>query len=686
MKVNRYTQTVIQPRATPNMVDQGAITDAGSTFGAIAQGADMAFNYIEKERQAVNATKVNNSIISYKKDLLDASETFRQQNMATPEDASKRFEDVSRKISQKYADSLQDEQAKQAFQSTVKNVDLGIYESNLNWERNRNVTLSAERVEDAANKINTIAYRYGQDGRPLDDVRRDIEATVIAESTFLAPEVIANSIETMERGVVTNYMQAQLDIGAHDKVKNQLDSGEYDDILGADGLKKLYKITNVEKKRQEAEFTAKQKNILNNEYRNMVEFQNHGIDFDRDQANDMAERSRNLGDESMAQNIKMRMDTQDIVSDFVAEPLEDQSKRISSMVEDLTTEQTPENLFKFKAIQEAFQAKQNAISKGNAFEYYEQAGVINKLAPLRVNDPQAFINDFALRKNAQRQIYDRDGIVVPPLSKQEMNVMAETYNDLPAKDRMQYLSTFANVFDETDASSVAQVMADDEPALAGIMAIIKENPKRAEDAILGSQREKLVSRNEIVEEMNKLYSDAVSDPQALNSIIDIVHNAYTEEAFRNGESVGNPDTIKDVANSIIGEKINYGNTSVLPFRKPNNEFISEGEFKRLTKNTNIDLLKTRLGKAPHMRGEEINDDLLQDMLKNWSLVTTGDGIYELRNPWDSNQVLIDADGFPYEFNFKELASDVDTRSMIQRGSNALFEKATSLVSILPEDE
>lgn len=263
MRVNRYTKTVIQPRAIPNMVDEGAIRDAGATFQAISQGADMAAQYVEKERQAVNATKVNNSVISYKKDLLDASETFRQENMATPEDASKRFEDVSRKISQQYADSLQDEEAKQAFQSTVKNVDLGIYESNLNWERQRNVTLSAERVEDAANKINTIAYRYGQTGQPIDDVRRDIEATVIAESTFLAPEAIANSIETMEKGAVTNYMQARLDADATNEVKRMLDSGEYDDILGAEGLQKGYKAIEVRRKALQAEARAEMTPVIN---------------------------------------------------------------------------------------------------------------------------------------------------------------------------------------------------------------------------------------------------------------------------------------------------------------------------------------------------------------------------------------------------------------------------------------
>lgn len=686
MRINRYTQAVIATRSTPDLVDQGALQNAGLIANSAAQVADLGAQIVERERQVLNETKVNEATVAYKKDLLEASDAFRQQNMGTPEDASNRFEnDFAKKIAKRYQSGLLDSDAKKEFDARIQNVNLGFFESNQNWERSRNLELSAQRVENTAQNINTIMYRKGQSGESVDDVFVDIQRTIEAEKTFLAPEVVENSIKTMKSGAIQNYLEGQLDAGKYNSVKEQLDSGAYDEALSSDKLQRLYKITSAEKKRREAEFVAKQENTLNNEYRSMIDFQALGIGIDKDQAAELAQRARSLGNERMAQDISMRVETQDIVSDFVGQPLSNQQAMLSSMVETMSVDRTPENLFKFKAVQEAFQAKQEALSDGRALEYYQQTGVISKLAPLRVDNPQSFINDFALRKNAQTQIFKKDGILIPPLSKQEITAMSERYKQLPAKDRMAFLSTFANVFEQNDAAAIAQVMAKDEPSLAGIMAIIKENPKAAEDAILGGQREKTIPRNDVLENLTKNYADAVADPEAFNAITDIVHNVLAQEMFAKGETIATEDMVNKVAKSIIGEKIEYGRTAVLPFRKSNNQFISEGEFKSLTRKTTVDLLKTKFGSAPYVANKEISNSALQSMLRKWSLVTTGDGIYELRNPWDQNQVLVGKDGAPYEFNFKQLANDVDMRGFFERTASDLFKGATDTIAVLPSE-
>lgn len=683
--IPQYTKGIIRERATPGLVDLSEIDRAGSGARAFASVANQGVELLQRHKQANDATAVNEAVIAKQRADMEWFEQTKKNRTDNPFGFAKDVEPELRKRDDEWINGLPSAAAKKAARQTFADINLRTYGQALSWENHRAAEVYASRIQKSEEDLKVLAARAGREGGDLESLLRNADATTASAATVFS----ADKLETINRGirgsVVTDYLQSLIEENPK-RAKDILDTKKHDDDLGADTIQALYKTISAEEKRRQSEYIAKQGNALNSEYRNMIDVQNHGVYFSREKAEEMAQRARDLDNPAMAEDILLRADTQDIVADFVSEPLSVQSNTLASMSQSLAGDQSKENFFKVKSVQEAFKAKQDAITSGRAFEYYQQAGVISPMSPLRTNDPQAFINDFAMRKAAQRQIYNKDGIVVPPLSKADITAMTKQYNEMPAKNRMQYLSTFAEVFDSTDAAAVAQVMAQDEPALAGIMAIIKENPKRAEDAILGAQRDKLVPRKDIVEEMNSLYGDAVGDPQTMGAIIDIVHNAYTEEAFRSGEQVLNSDTLKDVAESVVGRKIDYGRTSVLPFRKPNNQFISAGEFKRLTKNTNIDLLKSSLGRAPHMRGQEVSNELLQDMFKEWSLVTTGDGIYELRNPWDHNQVLVDGEGLPFEFNFKALVSDVDTRSMINKGANALFEKASDATAILPEDE
>lgn len=254
MQINQYTREVIKARPVANQVDLSAIGRAGDGFRQAADVADVAGAYVERERQAINATKLNKSMLDYQKDLMLESEKLQQENMATPEGFATMFETRSKEIAKQYEESFSDRDVKRAFADNVGNVQLKYFNQNLNWQRDRNITLAAERLEDAAQTINTMAFRGGD----INELFKEAEASAVAGSTFLAPEVVENQLETMKAGIVNSRLQGMIQNGRVGEAKALLDSGKYDEFLGGDGLAKGYGAIQTRQKQIEAEFKKQQ--------------------------------------------------------------------------------------------------------------------------------------------------------------------------------------------------------------------------------------------------------------------------------------------------------------------------------------------------------------------------------------------------------------------------------------------
>jgi hypothetical protein len=239
-----------------------AIADAGATMNTAAAVAGLAGEHARKIQDAAEAAELNNTVLSYQRDLIDASDQWRRDNMANPADFAKRFEDESTKIGNGYLKGIKSSKVKRAFQSTMQDVNLRNYERNLSWQNERHVTLAAEQMENAQVTTEALAYRQGQDGGSLEDILKQVDATTVAGATFLAPEDLANAHETMKKGALGNYLQGLLATGRTGEAKRILDSGKYDEVLGGEGLARGYADIKAETKRAQAEAQIEMGSVL----------------------------------------------------------------------------------------------------------------------------------------------------------------------------------------------------------------------------------------------------------------------------------------------------------------------------------------------------------------------------------------------------------------------------------------
>lgn len=110
MKINRYTESVIKARATPNLVDEGAIIEAGSTAGAIADVAGAGHDYVqgvmaeqEKKKTRYDTIQRARAVSQFKQEIENDAVKFQSENDLTDPRAVKEFNTQVRNKMSKYA-------------------------------------------------------------------------------------------------------------------------------------------------------------------------------------------------------------------------------------------------------------------------------------------------------------------------------------------------------------------------------------------------------------------------------------------------------------------------------------------------------------------------------------------------------------------------------------------------------
>lgn len=252
MQMSRYTQTVLKQRSTPRLDNPNAIQQAVAPFEAAANISGVVADYAFREKAALDTVKLNDTVLSYQKDIIDASDKLRQQHAGNPEGFADMFETESAKIQDVYLKQLGGGKLKQQFRTTAKELNLRNYERNLSWQRERSVSMMAETLENSAQTNEALAYRYGQDGGSLEELLNNADASTVAAATLMDPEKVADVNETMRRGTVNNYLQGLLASGRTGDAKKILDSKKYDSLLGGDGLASGYGAIETTQKSLEA--------------------------------------------------------------------------------------------------------------------------------------------------------------------------------------------------------------------------------------------------------------------------------------------------------------------------------------------------------------------------------------------------------------------------------------------------
>ena len=250
--IPEYTRGIIRQRQTPDAFNLGAIQDAGALMRGVAGVADYGAQIAIAHERANEATAVNDAIIAKQKDDLEYLDKVRKQNENNPFGFAKRLEPEMAKRDEERAKALPSERARKAYQETAKRLNLGIYEENFNWENTRKTQIYANRVQNSLDNINLLALRAGREGRPIEDVFKEVDATTAAAGGVLSTDKLMQINQSGRSDAAAFWIDGIVNTNPYEAQKI-LDSGKYDGALGAARLARAYGATEAEIKRREKE-------------------------------------------------------------------------------------------------------------------------------------------------------------------------------------------------------------------------------------------------------------------------------------------------------------------------------------------------------------------------------------------------------------------------------------------------
>jgi hypothetical protein len=670
MPINEYTRQLIIPRDYGRLDNPQAIQNAGGMAFGVSKAAGIAADYAQKEFEAQEKIAYAEARIGYKKSMIDLSEQMQQERMANPENFSNDFAEKSKELAKTYTENLRSSAAKEMFSQAAKEVDLSMYNSNLSWEKGRKINIMADSINTSAENIITIIAGGGDINQGL----VDINEVIAAADNLIAPEKqneFRQDISQRAVNVRFGYLMGQEDLKA---AKDFVNSGQYDEYFGGEGILKANEVIQREEKRRQAEWEAKQTTALRSELDVIETMARWGKSVDDDRMQRAEDLARATGNPEIADKINLIGKTTKQVRLFNDIPIPQQQEALIGMEKQMEDNPTPENIFAFQQIMKSYEEQEKAIRSGNGLAWFANSGFIGNqsssertfatkeeamkadnrqrpvLTPLDPSNPDNVSQVFQERRVFQQQIFDKHKIVVPMFTKDEADNLADTYNNQPLENKQAYLMSFTNNMDANEARQLASVMAKDHAMLAGIMAISKENPRLAMRAMKGAAIKDHISSNKYVnEQLVAEYGDAMLSPETINTILPIIRATYEYDLRQNNKMVDDKMLLKNVFKEMLGKKITFGNSSVMPFKNKNGEWVSRREFKALIDFADPLLIERTHGSAPYIGGKPITKEDLRDVFYDFKVVSIGDGLYQAQNNTD---VLVDKDGRPFEFDFK----------------------------------
>lgn len=219
MKINRYTETVIRARATPNLVDQGAIISAGSTAGAIADIAGAGYEYAKKLEDSETRTWLNKAIIETQKEAYTRSDKVKSNPNAAYKGFSDTFKTDISKYYQDYAKNAPNEEARQAYIEAMNEYDFQIYKDNKSWENKRTVEVGAENIKFASEDLKELAYRNKVQGKSNEDLFKQADATTMAAVDIYSTEQLARLNKEIYQGIEQSELDAMLDTNPEELIR-----------------------------------------------------------------------------------------------------------------------------------------------------------------------------------------------------------------------------------------------------------------------------------------------------------------------------------------------------------------------------------------------------------------------------------------------------------------------------------
>lgn len=641
-------------RTVPQLSDPtavGRIQQTGQAFAGIARGIE---GEIAAYKQAEESTKTVELNSQYQRDSENFFQDFQVQAAGDPFKNREKFEIELKNRGQKYLQSapsggrsfLQQQFTKQNNRYLQRYDDFSRTQRVKNFDASIKKTLDNHRLS---------AFNLGQEGNargsePLQDLLGQMSSSFAAASTYIPKNLLEETKSEALSDIIEEHALGMIE-SRPAAVLNDIASKQYNDVLALDRIKHLKQKATAQINRK----NSQEKEAVRSDYRQVVRSLNEGIVPHKEATKRVRDQASSLGMKKVVKDLDLKLSVQDSLQDFLAAPLSEQ-------VGMLDTSRKGAKAFDEKGLEEvrqfrsALQAKKKAIDNDKALEYYAQIGVIRPVQGITPDNPASISEALHSRASAQEEIFAHDGVQVPIISRDEARSMTDFYRQLPVADKAQYIMQLSAV-DEEYLPMMGQVFSkatgnkSKHASVGALVSIAQDAPSLVEEAIAGADTERFFSEKDLRSFVRDNLSGAVLDEAALQEMASFVGDVYSNRARslgRSEQSVIDEDVLEEIQKEAFGEVMEIGSSMVLPFRQQGGDFIDEDDFQDLLEGIDVE----ELPKTPYINGRPVTNDEFQDMLDDYSLVTVGDGLYQIRNPYNELLVLSDQDGKVIELDLK----------------------------------
>jgi hypothetical protein len=229
--VPNYTKGIVRRREVANQVDPSAIGAAGAVARGVGDLANTGAQIATVIKQKRDTSAVNSAVIERQKNDLQFREELKKENADNPFDYAERVAPLYKERDKAIMESLPSDEARQAYQSTAERLNLQNYEDDLRWQNTRSVEIFANKAEQSIDNLELMAYR----GEPLDEIKRNRQATRVTLEGVLSPEQLAKFDQKSNESIHTSFIQGKIDANPYE-ARKILDSQKYDDDLGLDNI------------------------------------------------------------------------------------------------------------------------------------------------------------------------------------------------------------------------------------------------------------------------------------------------------------------------------------------------------------------------------------------------------------------------------------------------------------------
>jgi hypothetical protein len=217
---------------------------AGQTGQLVSQAGDLLLQTgdIMQQRQLANdMTKVSEMSADLELQLYDDLDALKEQKQDNPEGFMRAFDEIIKTRKNEFINNSDlSFAAKQSFNKIVDSLRTGFAGKSNQFEETQQIKNFASNVENAAEKNNLLAYRFGQnlDLSSLDKIEAAVNANVLAGSSFVPKAQLDTMYRTQTEGAYTDWFNGSIETDPY-RALELLDSKQFDEKLGSDNLQAL---------------------------------------------------------------------------------------------------------------------------------------------------------------------------------------------------------------------------------------------------------------------------------------------------------------------------------------------------------------------------------------------------------------------------------------------------------------